>query len=281
MKLLEANKKILEKEPVPSPWYAMLCKDVFKIDGIPLTWKIFLLNIDNEIDDSRIMLVDDANTAYIILKYGCYIKLIGGSQVVIWYYSSDPTTREYFVDVFDITDLKPIDLKKAHKVLADEIKPTDHPMSTVSFGYYAEFENDPISFKIPNNLPQGNNSVALPEKLQIEDDLILHGYYAVESHNYGKEYNNPFVNPLCILLLKSKIRQLEVICVDWFNKENWDLYYQWITRVARDDRTRKFVCEGIRIGIFLLDKSGKKLDKWVLKDDFYMYPNLDPLRKQA
>ena len=66
--------------------------------------------------------------------------------------------------------------------------------------------------------------------------------------------------------------------VDWFNTEEWDMDYQWISRIAIDPKTKKFVGEGIRIGIFQLDKTGKKLDKWIFREDFYMYPSCDSLK---
>ena len=106
---------------------------------------------------------------------------------------------------------------------------------------------------------------------------MIQGYYAVDSHEYTWDYN-PWINPFCILLLRPKSQEIEVICVDWFNTEEWDMDYQWISRIARDPKTQNFVGEGIRIGVFLLDETGKKLDKWIFKEDFYMYPSCDSLK---
>ena len=272
--------KILQEEPAPSPYSGVLSTDVFKIDGIPLTWKVYWLDPANRQDDSRIMLVDADNTPWLILNYGCYIKCIDNSKILLWYYSSEPETREYFVVFFDLADLLPINMEKAHEVLTGMIKsnPKDNPLSTVSYGYYAEFKNKPVSFTIPNKLSQGKNSHTFPEGFEIEEDVIIHGYYAVKSHDYGEDYYNPWINPLCILVLRSNKKEIEVICVDWFNKGEWDLDYSWITRIARDTKTQKFVAEGFRIGIFQLGKSGKNLDKWIIKDDFYFYPSIDSIK---
>ena len=272
--------KILQEEPAPSPYSGILSTDVFEIDGNPLKWKVYWLDPANREDDSRIMLVDADNTPWLILNYGCYIKRIDNSKVLLWYSSSKPETREYFIAIFNLADLLPINMEKALEVLTEETKsnPKDNPLSTVSYGYYANFKNEPVSFRIPNKLTEGKNPYKFPEGFEIEEDVIIHGYYAVKSHDYGEDYYNPWINPFCILIIRSKKKEIEVISVDWFNTSEWDLNYQWITRIARDSKTQKFLAEGFRIGIFRLDKSGKNLDKWIIKDDFYFYPSLDPIK---
>jgi hypothetical protein len=275
-KVLKPYLDILQTEPAPSPYPRVLENYEYKINGKSLKWKTYWLDPKNKLDDSRIILEDSENTAWLILNYASYIKPIGTSKILIWYCSSDPVTREYFVTFFDLEDLLPINLDKAQEALINEIKdkPRDNPMSTVSYGFYAEFKNEPIRFTIPNKLSQGKNSYAFPKEFDIEEETIIHGYYQVKSHNYKWDYN-PWINPFCILLLKPMIKEIEVICVDWFNTEDWDLVYQWITRIARDPKTQKLVCEGIRIGLFQLDETGKKLDRWIFKEEFYMYPSMD------
>ena len=44
-----------------------------------------------------------------------------------------------------------------------------------------------------------------------------------------------------------------------FNRGDFDFGYQWITRVARDPKSRHIVGDGIRITPFRLDASGRKL----------------------
>ncbi|MHA1109800.1 MAG: hypothetical protein ACTSRE_01765 [Promethearchaeota archaeon] len=267
--------KILQFEAAPGPYSGVLSVDVFKIDGKPLSWKIYYLDPENKQDDSRIMLIDSENTPWLILNYGCYIKLIGESKVLIWYYTTDP--RDYFVAYFDLSDLLPIDPEKAHKVLTSKIKsnPKDNPLNTVSCGFYAEFKNEPITFKIPNKLSEGKNSFKFPNRFKIEEEIILHGYYDIKTHVYGEDFEDPWGGPYCILLLQPYAQNIEISCVDWFNTGDFDVYYQWITRIARDPKTQKFMGEGFRMGIFQLDKTGKKLDKWLLEDEYYIYPLLN------
>ncbi len=280
MKSLDQYLEILQNEPAPSPYSGILKNYAFQIDEKPLKWKRYWLDPKNKQDDSRIMLVDENNRPWLILNYGCYIKALGDSKVLIWYCSTDPKTREYFIVYFDMKDLSPIELKKAHKVLHDEIKnkPKTNPLSTVSFGFYANFKNEPIKFTIPNKLSQGNNSYNFPKGFDLEKEQIIHGYYQVNSHNYKWDYN-PWINPFCILLLKTYTQEIEIICVDWFNMEEWDLDYQWICRIAREPKTQKFIGEGIRMGIFELGKTGKKLEQWIFREDFYMYPTTESLNE--
>jgi hypothetical protein len=55
----------------------------------------------------------------------------------------------------------------------------------------------------------------------------------------------------------------------WFNGGKYDFGYQWITRVQRDPRTGQIVGEGIRLGNFLLDRSGTEIQEWLHEDIFY------------
>ena len=59
--------------------------------------------------------------------------------------------------------------------------------------------------------------------------------------------------------LRPKARRLEIIPQDWFNKGPFDFSFQWPTRVARDPATGRFVVDGIRLGVYVIDKSGQKI----------------------
>ena len=55
----------------------------------------------------------------------------------------------------------------------------------------------------------------------------------------------------------------------WFNNGKYDFSYQWITRVARDPQTQRIFGEGIRLGMFQLDKTGRTVEKWLSSNPFY------------
>jgi hypothetical protein len=48
---------------------------------------------------------------------------------------------------------------------------------------------------------------------------------------------------------------------DWFNSGDFDFGYQWITKVVRDSNSGKIVGTGIRLKNFILDESGRQIEK--------------------
>ena len=56
---------------------------------------------------------------------------------------------------------------------------------------------------------------------------------------------------------------LDMLPQDWFNAGDFDRGYQWPTRAARDDKTRRIVGDGIRIEPFVLDESGRRIAAWL------------------
>ncbi|MHA4812120.1 hypothetical protein ACX0G9_28760 [Flavitalea flava] len=46
--------------------------------------------------------------------------------------------------------------------------------------------------------------------------------------------------------------------LDWFNKSDADFGYVWPTRIARSKIDNRFYGQGIRMGNFILDPTGKQ-----------------------
>ena len=65
-------------------------------------------------------------------------------------------------------------------------------------------------------------------------------------------------------------KEMTVIPQDWFNQGNYDFGYQWITRVARLS-DGGIVGDGIRLGAFELDETGKQVKRWITSDPFHMH----------
>ena len=58
---------------------------------------------------------------------------------------------------------------------------------------------------------------------------------------------------------------VDVIPQEWFNCDEYDCGYQWITRMVRDPQ-RRLIGEGIRLGVFRLDSSGRRVEEWLHRD---------------
>lgn len=71
---------------------------------------------------------------------------------------------------------------------------------------------------------------------------------------------------LRLWIIHPRNNSVEVIPQDWFNQADYDFGYQWVTRVARDPKTGRVVGEGIRLGAFVLDKTGRQIESWLIED---------------
>jgi hypothetical protein len=64
-----------------------------------------------------------------------------------------------------------------------------------------------------------------------------------------------------IYVWRPRAGEVEVVPQEWFTAEEFDLGYDWITRVVRDPRTGRLAGDGIRISPFLLADDGRTLAK--------------------
>jgi hypothetical protein len=65
----------------------------------------------------------------------------------------------------------------------------------------------------------------------------------------------------CIYAVDPAARRIEVFPQDWFNDGTPDYGYQWITCATRDPATRRLLVSGFRIDNFILDETGRRIEK--------------------
>lgn len=121
------------------------------------------------------------------------------------------------------------------------------------------------STEIPIALLEGEHThefpaamVAIPEVFVLVDGNV----------NLRRPTRNESVD-VRLWVLKPAAAKVQVISQDWFNSGNFDFGYQWVTRVARDPSTGRIVGEGVRLGAFVLDESGRHVERWLIEDVFY------------
>ena len=56
---------------------------------------------------------------------------------------------------------------------------------------------------------------------------------------------------------------VEVLPQRWFNRKEFDVGRQWITRLARDPVSHRIIGDGVRIPAFRLSEDGRELDGWL------------------
>lgn len=104
-------------------------------------------------------------------------------------------------------------------------------------------------FRIPVDLADGVHHIEVPDWLRVDHELLI-----LVTRDAPRARTVWRIAPMG--------KELEVIPQDWFNDGDFDFGYEWITRIGRDSKNR-LVGDGIRIGPFRLDESGRNLDCWL------------------
>ncbi len=108
----------------------------------------------------------------------------------------------------------------------------------------------------------GRHPVVAPASFAKFEETLALGLYQPENPQPGHERH-------AIFAFDWVGRQVEVIPQDWFNQGSYDFEYAWIARVARL-ANGKIVGDGVRLGRFELDATGRQIGRWIEQADGYM-----------
>jgi len=111
-------------------------------------------------------------------------------------------------------------------------------------------------FLVPVKLPAGTNKIAVPAEMQTVDELIVPTTCAAMTQD------EPAM-ALYIFYLQAGL--VEVLPQKWFTSAQYNVGQQWITRAARDPESHQIFGDGIRVGSFLLEEDGCRLQEWIDK----------------
>jgi len=115
-------------------------------------------------------------------------------------------------------------------------------------------------------LDDGEHHVELPGALQRLGELLI----LAESTAGGRMPATSDRPNLRLWILDTATGRLEIVPQDWYNTGPYDFGYQWVTRMARLPSTGDIVGEGIRLGIFRLDPTRRRIADWPVQHVFYM-----------
>jgi hypothetical protein len=120
-------------------------------------------------------------------------------------------------------------------------------------------------FEIATHLADGAHTLSVPAQFQGLGEILMLAPSTAEGrrHDHFREMSE------CLWILNTDTGSLSVIPQDWFNEGSYDFGYQWITRVARMPGSSEIVGEGIRLGVFALDPSNRRIAEWLATDMFY------------
>jgi hypothetical protein len=236
---LERARQLLVKAPGPAPWYLEKCAPAFESRWGQLTWTHV---------NGVSVLQDPDGKARLILGIYAFIIGLAPRRLLIWHQpwkgTHDGTAIVGHVD-FRVINTDHLDVITDVDQAAAILKKRHLPMIELT----PSTESRQPVLSIPIGSGGGAASVGMPDELNGMAELLFF------VHVEGTQ----------LWALNPKLRMLEVMPQDWFNNGDFDFGYQWPTRAARDELTRAIVGDGIRIGTFVLDRSGRNISTWLEK----------------
>jgi hypothetical protein len=219
-----------------------------------LTWRTAG---EEELATGKSVLVDEQGTAYALTGFNCYVLPLDGGRFLVW--SAEERgpmpgmQRVISLRLIDSTTLVPLaDLSAAFRA----IRP--------AMNFYTTSEAL-AEATLSTALDDGVHDVGLPSALRHHGELLI----LAHSTAAGRRENHFDTMHLRLWQLDTGSGLLTIIPQDWFNEGAYDFGYQWVTRVARLPGSGDIVGEGIRLGLFRLDPSGRQLAEWLAEDVFY------------
>jgi hypothetical protein len=222
--------------PGPSPWY--LSGGEFDVGGFkwkplgkhePRAGKTGLYGVDGPI---------------LIVDFQHYVMPLDGSRILVWYQDFwgeiDRPTPPVELFVFDAARLTPI-------VNVDRICAAMTPEKR----RIASNEGPVERAQLPTTIVREAVTVSFPAAAERLDELLMLCHSsAIPIKEKGSADN------LALMVARPKESTITLYPQDWWNGDSkLDRGYQWVTRVRRDDKTKRVFGEGIRIGAFELDES--------------------------
>jgi len=235
---LHLAKRLLADAPGPVPWY--LRREALKIPSRrgTLSW--------TTTDHGSSVLVDSEGRACLIVGMYGFARALRDSRLLLWRLSPGslrgPAAAVGHVDFYllGIDELDFItNVVQAEATVRQHSLPFFHASKP-------DLSSQPV-LSVPFSLGGGRVGLGIPFELDESAELLF------------------FVNGSEVQLwsLRPKDGVLDMIPQDWFNTGDFDKGYQWPTRAARDDKTQVIVGDGIRIGTFALDGSGRHIAGWL------------------
>jgi hypothetical protein len=221
----------------PTPWYWKTFPELNSVAGQRFVWRhhgeqgplgyIVSLGVEQEPDTPRVAL----NTY-------CRPFLVPPSRLGIWC----PEGRSIRLTCFDPDQLKAFDFAEIagwFKQSSERIYAATAPIA---------------DFEVPLALAPGMHKIEVPPELRDVDELIV-------PTSYPAKANDDPAFALYVFYLQAGL--VEVLPQKWFTASQYDVGHQWITRAARDPESHRIVGEGFRMGSFLLEEDGCRLERWM------------------
>ncbi len=237
-------KELVSRAIGPAPWYWDTFPSIRGASGAQFIWKFhgttgphgYLVSLGRKDKPlKRRIVVNTYTRAFLVPPF-----MLG-----LWF--SDKNMIQ--IACFDPEDLPGFALSELPKGFKDSHQP-----------YYASGEPNCL-VSIDPTLPEGTHKKDFPQALGTVEELLI-----IVNHSYEHSYQDDEDTPAhAIFEVQPSRSQIKVMPQKWFTANQFDVGYQWITRVTRNPETGKLIGDGIRIGIFQLTEDGCQLEYWIEK----------------
>ena len=223
---------LLEFAPGPLPWYGLKAGNQIHRRESSLQW-MYQPNL------AASLLVEAAHEfrpdcpVFGIGKTYTYAKSLSPDHFALWWQERGyGQTRSMQFRVFETAELRPLSEWESSWTKERETWIGAPPVA---------------SFSLPPDLADGIHPISFPAQFASVAELFL----IVNRKSNGFEFALWNIYPAD--------GTLSVIPQRWWNEGQRDFDYEWITRVAREEKSGLIVGDGIRVTPFILDTKGREL----------------------
>jgi hypothetical protein len=232
-------REILQRTVGPAPWYWKTFPPLNSVARQRFVWTHhgehgplgYLVSLGGE---------EEPDKPRLALNTYCRPFLLPGSRLGIWC----PEGRSIRLAVFDPDQLQGFDFAE----IAGWFKQSSERMYAAT-APLADLE-------IPLALAAGMHKIEAPAELRGVDELIL------PTSCPASTSDDPAF-ALYVVYLQAGL--VEVLPQKWFTASEYQVGKQWITRAARDPVSQRIFGECFKMGSFLLEEDGCRLERWLEK----------------
>lgn len=181
----------------------------------------------------------------LILDFYCYLRILDDGTALLWH----KTESGIAFDCFSLLSLEPLANPIEITKVMREAKLNYSPLSISEHWEISRHLSAEKQYSLDCPYDWSN----FGELLVLADLLNSSGLDRMDQAILAFDWLN---------------KKVEAFPQDWFNQSDYDFGYQWITRVARRS-DGLIIGDGIRLGIFELDETNRRIKKWLVSDHFY------------
>lgn len=238
------NEDLFDESPFLFPWYVQEAKPRLLHNGRILRWKY-----EENIGDKAANFTTLTNGSELLGIFKIYTFIYPSktkTSFCVWNqrYTDVLAGRDLKLEIFDVSDLQPIELRGGiiDKVNGDK-----------DFDYHLNC-GPGASAIVPLHADLTSIEVECSEQLDGFDSFIA----VINIKNLYLDDNR--ANGTAMVEIIPDENKIEIYPQDWFNlNPQIDFGYQWITRAFRNRSTGRIHGQGIRIDPFELDETNRQL----------------------